>query len=150
MNKYLQMQADLMQAVKQKDSLAVEVYRYTLSQLKNASIEVKIEPEKLLDKDIDTVLTKVVKQRQESINSFKQGNRQDLVDHEQSQLDTLQKYVPKQMGDDEVKQAVEVAIKESGATSISDMGKIMGNLKQKFGAEFDMGKASGFVKQHFS
>ena len=150
MNKYLQMQADLMQAVKQKDSLAVEVYRYTLSQLKNASIEVKIEPEKLLDKDIDTVLTKVVKQRQESINSFKQGNRQDLVDHEQSQLDTLQKYVPKQMGDDEVKQAVEVAIKESGATSISDMGKIIGNLKQKFGAEFDMGKASGFVKQHFS
>jgi len=150
MNKYLQMQAYLLQSMKQKNAMSVEVYRYTLSQLKNAALEAKIEPEKLLDKDIDVILTKVVKQRQESINSFKQGNRQDLVDHEQSQLNILQKYVPKQMGDEEIKQAVELAIKESEASGIQDMGKVMGKLKVKFGAEFDMGKASGFVKQHFS
>jgi len=138
MNKYLQMQADLLQSMKQKNAMSVEVYRYTLSQLKNAALEAKIEPEKLLDKDIDVILTKVVKQRQESINSFKQGNRQDLVDHEQSQLNILQKYVPKQMGDEEIKQAVELAIKESEASGIQDMGKVMGTLNASLKGKADM------------
>lgn len=150
MNKYLQMQADLLQAMKQKNSLAVEVYRFTLSQIKNAAIEANKGAEELLDTEIDTILKKTVKQRQESINSFKQGNRQDLVDKEQAQLDILQKYLPKQASDEDVKSAVEQAIKESGASSMQDMGKIMGVLKAKYGAELDMGKASGMVKQFFS
>lgn len=142
------MQAELKQAMLDKNKIALEVYRFTISTIKNAAIELGVAPETLEDTKIDEVLAKVAKQRQESIESFKKGNREDLVKNEEDQLKVLEKYLPKQMNDEEVKVAVEEAIKESGAKGMQDIGNVMGVLKKKYGSELDMGLASKLVREN--
>lgn len=101
----------------------------------------------LSDADIAQILTKMVKQRRDSIETYKQGNRPELAAKEQAEIDVIEEYLPKQMSDDEARAAIAALIKEAGATGPKDMGKVMGALKAKFSGQMDFGKASGLVKE---
>lgn len=100
--------------------------------------------------DVIQVLQKMVKQRRDSIATYISGGRQDLADKEAAEIAVIEEFLPKQMDEDEMKAAVAALIKEVGAAGPKDMGKVMGPLKQRFGAQMDMGKASAVVKQLLS
>jgi uncharacterized protein YqeY len=97
--------------------------------------------------DVMQVLQKMVKQRRDSIATYVSGGRQDLADKEAAEIAVIEEFLPKQMGEDEMKAAISALIAEVGAAGPKDMGKVMGPLKQRFGARMDMGKASAMVKQ---
>ena len=88
----------------------------------------------------------MVKQRKESIEMYKQGNREDLVAAEQAEIDIINEFLPQQMSEADTKAAIESIIKELNASSIKDMGKVMGALKTKYAGQMDMGSASGIIK----
>ena len=89
----------------------------------------------------------MIKQRSESIEIYKKNNRSDLLEVEQGELDVLSEYLPKQLSEADTKKICEDIIKSSGASSIKDMGKVMGELKKKYGDEIDLAKAGGLLKQ---
>lgn len=97
-----------------------------------------------------SLLQTMIKQRKESIAMYQQGNRSDLVAHEQSEIDVIQSFLPKQMTQEEMIQEIQNVITASGATSIKDMGKVMGLLRAKYAGQMDFGVASGIIKQELS
>jgi uncharacterized protein YqeY len=88
----------------------------------------------------------MVKQRQESAELYEKGGRQDLVDQEKAEIEIITAYLPKQMSEDEMKTVIAAAVQEAGATTIKDMGKVIGALKAKYTGQMDFAKASGLVK----
>jgi hypothetical protein len=96
------------------------------------------------------VLQKMVKQRRESIALYVEGGRQELADVEQAELTVIEEFLPAQLGEDEVKAAIEAIKTELGATGMKDMGKVVAELKARHGSQLDMGKASGLVKAALS
>ena len=98
------------------------------------------------DSGIAELFAKMVKQRQDSVAAYEQGNRPELAQNERDEITVIQSFMPKQMSDDEAKAAVAEIIKAVGATSVKDMGKVMAELKAKFAGQMDMGKAGGIVK----
>ena len=92
------------------------------------------------------VLQKMIKQRQESVELYEKGNREELAAQERAEIAVISAYLPKQMSDDDVKAAVAAVISETGASGIKDMGKVIGALKAKYTGQMDFGKASGVVK----
>jgi uncharacterized protein YqeY len=104
------------------------------------------ERRELSDDDVIAVLTKMVKQRRESIEQFTKGNRQDLADKEQAELGIIQQYLPEQLSEEEIDQLIAQAITETGAESIKDMGKVMGKLKPQLQGRAEMGPVSAKIK----
>ena len=98
------------------------------------------------DNAILSLLQSMVKQRKESIELYEKGGRADLVSKEKAEIEIISSFLPEQMNDDAVKAAIENCIKETGASSIKDMGKVMGALKAKYAGQMDFGKASGMIK----
>ena len=98
------------------------------------------------DAGVIQVMTKMVKQRRDSIAQYTSGGRADLAAVEQAEIDIIEAYLPKQMDDAQVADAIKAAIAETGATSAKDMGKVMGVLKAKFAGQMDFQKASAAVK----
>src|SRR6185369_10937595 len=92
------------------------------------------------------MLQKMVKQRKESIELYKQGGRQELVDKEQGEINVIERYMPQQLSEAEASAAVDAVIAELGASSIKDMGKVMAALKERFSGQLDFAKAGGLVK----
>jgi hypothetical protein len=117
--------SDLKQALRDRDKLRVSVIRLVLSAVKNTEIAKRAELE---ETDILGVIAKEAKQRKESIEAFKRGDRQDLVDQEEAELAILMEYLPKQMSRDEIIAAARKVIAEAGAQGLSDKGKVMGKL----------------------
>ena len=117
--------SDLYQAVKQKDEKRRSTLRMLLASIKNAEIA---KQKQLDDTDVISVLAKEAKQRRESIELFKQGNRQDLVTGEEAELAIINEYLPSQLTHDELIDMVKKAIAETGATSPRDKGKVMSLL----------------------
>ena len=113
---------DMKTAMKNGDKLALNLIRSLRSAIHNAEIE---KQKKLADEDIYIVITKGIKQRRESAEMFKAGNRQDLVNSEEAEIALLQHYLPAQLSQDEIKAIVIQIIAETGATSIKDKGKVM-------------------------
>lgn len=101
---------------------------------------------KIADADIPAVLQKMVKQRRDSVAIYEEAKRQDLADKEKAEIAVIEEFLPKSLGEDEVKAAIAAAIKDSGAAGPKDMGKVMGLLKQKYAGQMDFGKASAAVK----
>ncbi len=101
---------------------------------------------KIADADIPAVLQKMVKQRRDSVAIYEEAKRQDLADKEKAEIAVIEEFLPKSLGEDEVKAAIAAAIKESGTTGPKEMGKVMGLLKQKYAGQMDFGKASAAVK----
>src|SRR6185295_13908360 len=92
------------------------------------------------DSEIVDMMQKMVRQRQESIVLYKQGNRQELVDKEQTEIDIIERYLPQKMTDAEQDQAIAAVVAELGATSVKDMGKVMAALKERFAGRLDFAK----------
>lgn len=114
---------DTKEAMKAKDAVKVNALRFLTSAIKNKEIEVR--PNAITEEDILSVLKKSVKQRQDSIEMYLKGGRQDLVDQEKLELSIIESYLPQQMGADQVNAIVKKVIAEVGATSIKEMGAVM-------------------------
>lgn len=98
------------------------------------------------DEELLQILTKMVKQRQESAKAFEEGHRLELAQQERDEIAIIAEFLPKQLGDDQVKQACRAVIDEVGAGGLKDMGRCMAALKEKFAGQMDFSKASGIVK----
>ena len=136
-------------ALKSKDKTKISTYRLILSSIKDLDITNRSGPNKkdTDDEDIKKLLKKMVKQRAESIDIYKKNNRSDLLEIEQNEYDLLTSFLPKQLSDEDTKKICEDTIKKMGATSIKDMGKVMGSLKGQYSDELDFAKAGSFLKE---
>jgi len=136
-------------ALKSKDKTKISTYRLILSSIKDLDITNRSGPNKkdTDDEDIKKLLKKMVKQRAESIDIYKKNNRTDLLEVEQNEYDLLTNFLPKQLSDEDTKKICEDTIKKMRATSIKDMGKVMGSLKGQYSDELDFAKAGSFLKE---
>ena len=136
-------------ALKSKDKSKISTYRLILSSIKDLDISNRSGPNKKEtdDEDIKKLFKKMVKQRAESIEIYKKNNRLDLLQVEQNEYDILTSFLPKQLGDEDTKKICEEVISKLGATSIKDMGKVMGELKKQHADEIDFSKAGALLKQ---
>ena len=137
----------LKEAMKAKNERAVSTLRMVNSTLKNADIEARGAGKPALgDAEVLGILQKMIKQRQESVELYQKGGRDDLVKQEQEEIAIISGYLPKQMSEGEMTAAIEAAVKDTGAASMKDMGKVIGVLRGKYAGQMDFGKASGMVK----
>jgi uncharacterized protein YqeY len=137
----------LTEAMKAKNERAVSTLRMVNSTLKNADIEARGAGKPALgDAEVISALQKMIKQRQESAELYKKGNRPELVKQEEEEIAIISGYLPKQMADADVAAAIDAAIKETGAAGMKDMGKVIGVLRGKYAGQMDMAKASAAVK----
>ena len=136
-------------ALKSKNKSKISTYRLILSSIKDLDISNRSGPNKKEtdDEDIKKLFKKMVKQRTESIEIYKKNNRSDLLEVEQKEHDILCSFLPKQLSDDDTKKICEQTISSLGASSIKDMGKIMGELKKQHADEIDFAKAGALLKQ---
>jgi len=145
----LSIETEYKNALKSKDKTKISTYRLILSSIKDLDIANRSGPNKkdTDDEDIKKLLKKMVKQRAESIEIYKKNNRTDLLEIEQNEYDLLTSFLPKQLSDEDTKKICEDAIKKMGATSIKDMGKVMGALKGQYSDEIDFAKAGSLLKE---
>ena len=136
-------------ALKSKDKTKISTYRLILSSIKDLDILNRSGPNKKNtdDEDINKLLKKMVKQRNESIEIYKKNNRSDLLEVEQSELDILSGFLPKQLSEDETKKICLEIISKVGASSVKDMGKVMGELKKQHADDIDFSKASPLIRE---
>ena len=130
-------------AMRSSDKATLLTIRLMLAAIKQQEVDTRAD---LNDDDIIKVLTKMQKQRCESIAQFEKANRQDLVDKESAELKLIEGYLPEALDEEEVDKLITQAISESGATSIKEMGRVMGLLKSKLSGRADMGTVSAKVK----
>ena len=145
----LSIETEYKNALKSKDKTKISTYRLILSSIKDLDIANRSGPNKkdTDDEDIKKLLKKMVKQRAESIEIYKKNDRTDLLEVEQNEYDLLISFLPKQLSDEDTKKICEEAIKKMGATSIKDMGKVMGALKGQYSDELDFAKAGSLLKE---
>jgi len=136
-------------ALKSKDKSKISTYRLILSSIKDLDISNRSGPNKKEtdDEDIKKLFKKMVKQRAESIDIYKNNNRLDLLEVEQNEYDIISSFLPKQLSDGDTKKICEETISKIGASSIKDMGKVMGELKKNYADELDFSKAGALLKQ---
>ena len=136
-------------ALKSKDKIKISTYRLILSSIKDLDISNRSGPNKKEtdDEDIKKLLKKMMKQRTESIDIYKKNNRSDLLEIEQNEFNILSSFLPKQLDDEDTKKICEEIICKLSASSIKDMGKVMGELKKKHADEIDFSKAGALLKQ---
>ena len=136
-------------ALKAKDKTKISTYRLILSSIKDLDITNRSGPNKKEtdDEDIKKLLKKMVKQRAESIDIYKKNNRKDLLEVEQSEHDILMGFLPKQLSEEETKKICTDTIAKLGASSVKDMGKVMGELKKLHSDAIDFSKAGPLIKE---
>ena len=136
-------------ALKAKDKTKISTYRLILSSIKDLDIVNRSGPNKKEtdDEDIKKLLKKMVKQRTESIDIYKKNNRTDLLEVEQNEFDLLSSFLPQQLNDEETKKICVDTVSKLGATSIKDMGKVMGELKKTYPDNLDFAKAGPLLKE---
>ena len=141
----------LKDAMRAKNARKVGTLRLVNSALKDKDIEARgLGKPPLNDDEILALLQKMIKQRNDSIEAFEKAGRADLVAQEQEEKAIIEVYLPAQMDGDEVKAAVKSIIAATGAASVKDMGKVMGELKAKYAGRMDFSKANGVVKELLS
>ena len=143
-----QIDKDYIQAMKDRDSARSSALSFLRSQIKYARIELKTE--QVPDPDVISVVKKQIKQRQDSIEQFKQGGRADLVEKEEKELAILKGYLPAEMSADEIKSIIKETIKATGASSIKDMGRVMKEAGVKLAGRADNKQVSELVKSELS
>jgi len=136
-------------ALKAKDKTKISTYRLILSSIKDLDIINRSGPNKkdTDDEDIKKLLKKMVKQRSESIDIYKKNNRTDLLEIEQNEYEILTAFLPKQLGEEETKKICAEIISKLGASTVKDMGKVMGALKKDYADEIDFAKAGPLIKE---
>jgi uncharacterized protein YqeY len=136
---------DYVQAMKAQDKLRSSTLNFLRAQLKNVKIEKKVET--VTDVDAVAVIKKQIKQRQDSIEQYTKGGRQDLADKETAELNILKEYLPKELSESELKAIIAETLNETQATSVKDMGKVMKGVMDKVAGNADNKLVSDLVKQ---
>ncbi|WP_419896407.1 GatB/YqeY domain-containing protein [Roseomonas sp. USHLN139] len=129
-----------------KDAPRTSAIRMIIAKLKDTDIAARPAVEQVPEEQIIAMLRSMVKSRRESVEMYTQGGRQELADKESAEIAVIESFLPQQMDDAAMQEAVAAAVAESGATSIKDMGKVMAVLKGKYAATLDMAKAGPMVK----
>tara|TARA_B100001248_G_scaffold144457_1_gene108470 strand:- start:692 stop:1147 length:456 start_codon:yes stop_codon:yes gene_type:complete len=141
----------LNEALKAKDKNTYPTLRLIVSAIKDAEIAGRSKGQKeIKDSDIISLLKKMIKQRNESCEVYKKAGRNELLESEKKEIDVISKFLPKQLSDEETKQICQEVIKTTGASSMKDMGKIMGALKSKHAESLDFSKVSVILKELLS
>ena len=139
---------DYKNSVKSKDKNKISTYRLILSGIKDLDIANRSGSSKKEtdDNDVKKLIKKMIKQRNESIEAYQKNNRMDLVESEKNEVAVLEAYLPKQLSDEETQKICENVVKQIGATSVKDMGKVMGELKKNYSDSLDFSKAGSIIK----
>lgn len=142
-----QIQNDMKISLKNGEKVKANTLRLLISKLKNKAIEVRSS---LDDKQILQVIQKTAKQHKESIRMYKDGNREDLVEQEQAELNIVERYLPSMMSEEEVNIVVESIIQETGATTMADFGKVMPQVMKKGAGKIDGSIAQSILRSKLS
>ena len=135
------------QAMKSQEKLRLSTLRLVNAAIKNADIEARTAGKPpIADDAILSLLQKLIKQRQESVELYEKGGRKELAQTEREEIEIIKGFLPQQMSEAETMAAIAAIIKETGAASVKDMGKVMAALKERHAGQMDFGKASGLVK----
>ena len=134
---------DVKDAMRARDKPRLATIRLITAAIKQREVDERIE---LDDEQVLAVLDKMCKQRRESISQFEQAGRNDLAAQEKSELALIQEYLPEQLGEAEINTLIDAAIEATGAASMKDMGKVMGQLKPGLQGRADMGAVSALIK----
>ena len=140
---------DYKNALKSKDKIQISTYRLILSSIKDLDISNRSGSNKkeTNDEDIKKLLKKMIKQRSESIDIYKKNNRKDLLEVEEKESEILSGYLPKQLSEEETEKICTQIVNKLGASSIKDMGKVMGELKKQYADSLDFAKAGSLLKE---
>ena len=140
---------DYKNVLKSKDKIQISTYRLILSGIKDLDISNRSGPNKkdTADKDVKKLLNKMIKQRAESIDIYKKNNRKDLLEIEEKELEILSGYLPKKLSEEETRKICEEIASKLGASSLKDMGKVMGELKKQYADNLDFAKAGTLLKE---
>jgi uncharacterized protein YqeY len=142
-----QITEDMKSAMKAGDKDRLKVVRLILAAIKQVEVDTR---EELDDAAVLAAITKMVKQRRDSVEQFEKGNREDLAAIERAEIVVLEGYLPEQLSGDEIAALVDEVIQSTGATSIRDMGKVMGQIKAKAAGRADMGAVSAVIKERLN
>lgn len=138
---------DMKQALRAGDKARLGTVRMALAAIKQREVDDRAD---LDDAQITAIVEKMVKQRRESIEQFRAGAREDLVEKETAEIAVLQAYLPEPLDDAALEQLIEDVVQQSGASGMQDMGRVMGQIKQKAAGRADMGEVSARVKARLS
>ena len=140
--------AAMKQAMRDKEALRLSTLRLVMAAIKDRDIALRVDgvEHSIGDDEILAILGKMIKQRKDSAQAYENADRTELAQQELSEIKIIQEYLPKQLSDAEVEEAVQKAIADTGAESIRDMGKVMGILKTNYTGQMDFGKAGGALK----
>lgn len=149
MEKRTEISSALKDALKRQDKLTVSTVRLILAAIKDRDITATGQgrPEGIEEQEILQLLASMIKQRQESSRQYSDAGRDDLAEREEAEIEIIKGFLPKQLSDSEVEEAVSAIVGEVGASGIKDMGKVMNVLKERYTGQVDMAKAGGLVKK---
>lgn len=136
----------LKQAMRDKDSTRLGTLRLINAAIKDQDIALRVSGGSVGDDEILVILGKMVKQRQESVRAYEEAGRMELAEREQAEIKVIRDYLPSQLDDSETQAAIDAAISEMGASSIRDMGKVIGALKSKYTGQMDFAVVGPMVK----
>ena len=131
-------------AMRAKEKERLGTIRLVLAEIKKVEVDERIDPD---DVRVTSILDRMVKQRRDSIKQFTDAGRDELAAKEQTEIEVIQEFLPQPLSEEEIASLIEEAIASTGATSMQDMGKVMGLLKPQMAGKADMGKVSGLIKQ---
>jgi len=141
------LQNALKEAMKAHDMATVAAVRLIIAGQKEKDVEARGKGQKeASDADLMSMMQTMIKQRKESVEIYENAGRPELAEKEKSEIAVIEKFLPKQMSDDEIVAAIKAIVAETGAESMKDMGKVMGALRGKYAGQMDFGKASGLIK----
>ena len=143
-----QIESKLNEALKAKDKNTYPALRLVISAIKDAEIAGRAKGQKeVVDSDVTAILKKMIKQRNESCEVYKKAGRKELLESETREVEVISIFLPKQLNEEETKKICQETVKAVGATSIKDMGKVMGALKSKHADKIDFSKVSPIIKE---
>ena len=146
-----QIEEKLNAALKAKDKNTYPTLRLVVSAIKDAEIAIRTKGQKeMSDSEVTSILKKMIKQRNESCEVYKKAGRNELLENETKEIEVISVFLPKQLSDEETKKICEEAIKSSEASSMKDMGKVMGVIKSKHSDTLDFSKVSSILKNLLS
>ncbi|HAT85585.1 GatB/YqeY domain-containing protein [Cohaesibacter gelatinilyticus] len=138
----------LKEAIKAQDKRRMATLRLVSAAIKDRDVEARGNgKERVGDDELLQILAKMVKQRDESIRIYEEAGRLELAEQERTEMSIIKEFLPLQMSEEDVLEACKVAVDETGASGLRDMGKVMGVLKERFPGQMDFGKASAVVKK---
>ena len=142
-------QADIKEAMKAKEAARLSTLRLISAAIKDREIAARTErgeDSALSEDDVIALMSKMVKQRQESARAYEEGGRLELAERDEAEIKIIQRYLPRQLTEDEVAAAIEKVIKDLGASSIRDMGRVMADLRAHYAGRMDFGAVGPLIK----